>query len=73
MLWHCFINIAFMFCVIYVTMKKETVTKSRRRSNKKLLSLKTIAKSIHSPYIKTKFNKIRFNITFTIWVRNALL
>jgi len=51
MLWHCFINIDFMFClpVIYVTMKKDTVTKSSTKSNKDIAIFVKIAKSIHSP------------------------
>ena len=43
----CFKNIAFMFCVIYVTMKKETVTKSSTKSNKNIAIFEKIAKSIH--------------------------
>jgi len=46
---HCFINIAFMFCVIYVTMKKEIVTKSSTKSNKDIAIFEKIAKRIHSP------------------------
>jgi len=55
MLKHCFINIDFMFCVpvIYVTMKKKTVTKSSTKSNKDIAIFVKIAKSIHSP-IKIK-------------------
>jgi len=36
---HCLIDIAFMFCVINVTIKKETVTKSSTKSNKDIAIL----------------------------------
>jgi len=38
-----------MFCVIYVTMKKETVTKSSTKSNEDIAIFENIAKSIHFP------------------------
>ena len=65
---HCFINIAFIVCVIYVTLKKETVTKSSTKSNKDNAIFEKIAKSIHSPIEKIFFYKIRFNITLNIWL-----
>ena len=40
------IDIAFRFCVIYVTMKKETVTNSYTKCNKDIAIFEKIAKSI---------------------------
>jgi len=49
-----------MFYVIYVTMKKETVTKSSTKSNKNIAIFEKIAKSIILQFIYQKQNLTRY-------------